>query len=931
MKNRAYQSCFPHAFLPGFKNSIKPASVFYLLLLSLTVAGELQEATAQSRRGKNTRTSLAPAAADTLAIEANVQKFFDYQQLIRPEKLWLHTDKPYYSAGETIWFKGYLVGAVNHAPRYVLSNFIRIELIDRKDSIALTCQAKRDTLHDGFHGGIPLPPDLLPGEYTLRAYTRWMQNNAPEFFFIKNIRIGNSIANDVNSSVEYYETGGKLTARITFIDGYGSAFAGRRFEYGIRDRNGRVVSTGGKKTDSKGVVEFSIPQQKQKEDWIMDIDLVNDPLEYKRSLHLPYALDSYNVTFFPEGGPLLWGETQQVAFKALHPDGSSADVSGYILDNRNDTVTMFSSRKGGIGSFYFRPEKERSYRAVSSSNDGVKQTFELPAVQDRGLAVAVSQRKNELWFQVLSAGGNATFAQHKPLWLIVHSRARLLAIYPVEKTTGMIKTEDCPQGILHILLVNAQGIPQSERLVFIRHTEEDAVGKISPNKPDYKQREKETVTFAIRDSAGKPVEGDFSVSITDRRTVRYDTLADNIVSNLLLTSDLKGYIEDPAYYFTTETPQLAYERDLLMQTHGWSRFSTGNLGRLPEVQKFHRPEHEQFLSGTVQKPNGKPVPNANVIVIEYENGFSRVIQTDEEGKFHLSGFNIRDTVKMMVIARTQKNSDQLDIVLDNVERPALAHKTPFRGRPEVKSRKDTPQEEESASKDPLEDPIELYLSNTRRTYFAEGGLPVYNIRKITVTANRPQQQVQRIIPWNPVNDKIYGEEQLKNYKGSLVNVLRHLSPYFRILNEDDYTIPPVYLGENDFIRLTYSELSNIQASDVENLVQHYIPGQPGFFHLFLKMGAGVRPLRGAVHLNEPGYGSTIREFYHPAYDTPAKQRDPKPDLRTTIYWNPVVHTGADGKATLEFYTTDAQSADYEITIEGLTDSGTPYHYQGRLK
>ncbi len=63
------------------------------------------------------------------------------------------------------------------------------------------------------------------------------------------------------------------------------------------------------------------------------------------------------------------------------------------------------------------------------------------------------------------------------------------------------------------------------------------------------------------------------------------------------------------------------------------------------------------------------------------------------------------------------------------------------------------------------------------------------------------------------------------------------------------------------------------------------------------------------------------EFYSPIYDTPEKIADEKPDIRTTLYWNPYLQIGPDGTAQIEFYSNDHKNQQYDIAIEGITPDG----------
>lgn len=115
---------------------------------------------------------------------------FSLLEKIPHEKVYLHLDKPFYGAGEKIWFKGYLINAITHQDDSQ-SNFIITELINRSDSIVERKKIRRDSL--GFHNAFTLPPTLPAGDYYLRGYSNWMLNEGPEFFYSRNLKIGNSI------------------------------------------------------------------------------------------------------------------------------------------------------------------------------------------------------------------------------------------------------------------------------------------------------------------------------------------------------------------------------------------------------------------------------------------------------------------------------------------------------------------------------------------------------------------------------------------------------------------------------------------------------------------------------------------------------------------------------------------------------------------
>lgn len=115
-----------------------------------------------------------------------IHKLTDYSTIKYPEKIYIQTDKPYYTAGENIWFSAYLLNGVTHTTS-LKSNVIYVELINERDSIIK--EQKIFTESVSAKGDFALPMDLPDGNYLLRAYTNYMRNQSREFFFKKEIPI----------------------------------------------------------------------------------------------------------------------------------------------------------------------------------------------------------------------------------------------------------------------------------------------------------------------------------------------------------------------------------------------------------------------------------------------------------------------------------------------------------------------------------------------------------------------------------------------------------------------------------------------------------------------------------------------------------------------------------------------------------------------
>jgi len=104
------------------------------------------------------------------------------------EKVHLHFDKPYYTSGENIWFKAYLVEAKTNKP-IALSKVLYVELIDPLNKIMLSKTIKVEA--HGTAGDFQLPSELTSGKYMVRAYTNYMRNFDNTYFFRKELQINN--------------------------------------------------------------------------------------------------------------------------------------------------------------------------------------------------------------------------------------------------------------------------------------------------------------------------------------------------------------------------------------------------------------------------------------------------------------------------------------------------------------------------------------------------------------------------------------------------------------------------------------------------------------------------------------------------------------------------------------------------------------------
>ena len=615
------------------------------------------------------------------------------------------------------------------------------------------------------------------------------------------------------------------------------------------------------------------------------------------------------MKFFPEGGALLSIPHQNVAFKAQGADGFSKEVEGFLFNSKGDTLTNFRSEHNGMGIFTMNPVDNETYYVTVRTNDSITKRFDLPAIEPKGISIAMSHYKQEIRYEIQKT--EATEWPQK-LFLLAHTRGKLAILQPInpKRTFGKMNDSLFTEGITHFMLIDEQGNALSERLIFVPDHKPNQ-WQITADQPTYGKREKVSLQIAAKDSEGNPVEGTFSVSITDRKSIQPDSLADNILSNLLLTSDLKGYVEDPAYYFLNQDARTLRSIDYLMMTHGWRRHKMENVLRTPSLNFTNYIEKGQTISGRIMGFFGANVKKGPICVLAPKYNIIATTETDEKGQF-IVNTSFRDSTTFLVQARTKKGFAGVDILMDPPQYPVATHKAPyFNGAATF---------------------MEDYLMNTRDQYYMEGGMRVYNLKEVTVTAKRERPSSKSIYTGG-INTYTVEEDRLQGYGQTAFDAASRL-PSVTITNGSEIHIrnnsEPAIIVIDDIV---YEDASNIlkdiQVSDMSSIsllrgADAVILGpraSGGAVVITLKdpRNLPARPAQGIITYTPLGYSESV-EFYHPTYDTPEKKNAQRSDFRSTVYWNPELRLDAEGKATIEYYTPDS-TAPEDIIIEGVDKNG----------
>ena len=652
---------------------------------------------------------------------------------------------------------------------------------------------------------------------------------------------------------------------------------------------------------------------------------IGDP-HARASYKSPMSDDDFDVSFYPEGGSILQGTFCKVAFKAMKSNGLSADISGTVYDQTGKEIREFKSDYLGMGNFPHLAEKGKSYYAVCQNEKGETKRFDLPIAVDYGYALSVSRVKDNMFVTVLKP---AEVKSNEELYLLTHTRGMVhFADRWDPEKNHIIQPELFPSGVLHLILFDAGLNPVSERLVFINNQDQARVS-YQTDQENYTSRSLVKNRVKLYNSDDKPLVANFSVSVTSDKEVQIDSTS-NILTQLLLTSDLRGNIENPAYYFQNTTAS-TLKLDLLMCTQGWRRYNIVEMSQGRFSQPSFSIETIPEISGIVKNDFlGTPAKNNEITIISLKDEYFDKTKTDKNGRFSFRGIEWPDSTSFTVNVKMKKTTTAKKLILDREKFP----KRTLFALPRTGIDKDF---------------FTQYVDKAEKQYVFENGMRIINLPEVKITAQR------RTLKKSPLYDNpTYTITGDFISKFPAPNILYHLSgvPGVKV---DFYSKRVIFsrnmdLGGSPCLVVDGILLAN--AEDLPDMIDVISPSNIAQIDILSGPAAaifGPRASNGAIviftktneddiydeytgyikHISPLGYQQPV-EFYAPKYDTPEKRNAPDPDLRTTIHWQPVVQTNDQGEASFEFYTAD-ETTSYTVIIEGLADDGSIIRKENKLQ
>ena len=725
------------------------------------------------------------------------------------EKIFVHTDKNFYIAGEILWFKLYDV-SVDSLKLLNLSNVAYVEILNANQKPVLQATV---ALKDGNgNGSFYLTSSLTSGNYILRAYTNWMKNFGADAFFQKEITVVNT-----------------LTPLTNFAD-----------------------------KDS----------------------------------------ENYEIGFFPEGGNLVAGIQSKVGFKATDNYGNGISCNGNIVDENNNTTTSFSTLKFGMGSFYFTPAEDHTYTAiVNINNKTIKQA--LPAVMNKGYVMHVNDDDKQINITVHSNEN-----MQAAVYLIAYNNNKIDAsLMQSTDNNGnasfIIQKNNLRAGITHLTMFNSNKQPVCERLIFIKPQQMQL--NISADQNSYSTRSE----VQIKLSANNTADLSMAVYLIDSLQTPDDN---NILNYLWLTSEVKGKIESPQYYFDNSNRESDSALDNLLLTQGWSRFKTGNANENKQPLLTFAPEHEgHIITGKVtDKVSGLPAKNIRVYASvpgKYFRFASAL--SDNSGNIF---FDIKDAYGSgELVVQTAKE--------DSIYRVDIAD--PFSNATSTRK------------------PAPFYFTENKMTQLAQHNLTMQVQNAYTIN------QLNTFISPALDSNAFYGapdvkyllddytrfntmEEVLREYVHEIGVRVKQGNYSFTTIDPRNHNVfenNPLVLVDGvpilDMNKVIAYNPIKIKKAEVVTK-KYYINSlrADGILSYATYKGDldGFQFDPGTIELSYDGL-QLQREFYSPKYNTAAQKQSRLPDYRNLLYWSPQINN-----AQISFYTSDVKGK-YIAVIQGIDADG----------
>ena len=838
----------------------------------------------------------AKAVSAEQALSGFVRNMQQFSQSYRQEKVYIQFDNSSYYSGETIWFKAFVTDASTH--RRTESKVLYVDLIS--------------------------PTGVLLKRQKLKIVAGQADGSFPL----------------IDGSTDYARE-----LRGTVLP-YPSGF------YEVRAYTMNMLNFGDEIVFSRVLPVFERPDENGNfyDGPPLILNHYNQEIETTSARpKSPSAGGKLNASFYPEGGTLLQGVPCRVAFQLTGSDGMPVAATGMLGDSLPLAVTH-----DGMGVFTFVPDGGRATAVFEY--DGHSSSFQLPAPAARGCSVCADVRRDHIAVSIYERG----LVDTDTLGLLLACRGVAYYFECVPVTAGhnslSVPLDGVPEGVCELTLFDSTGAVYASRLLYHRSSTVSPSLTMDESDEPLEPFAPVKLKFELNDAAGAALRDRFCLSVRDSRcpgTAVYDDLR----TSLLLSSDIRGYVHNPDYYFESDDTARLKALDILMMVNGWRRYDWETMAGIKPYTEVHRMEKSLTLNGWVESPLTRKPMDSIVVTAAVTSWDKKNIErfryvTGPDGYFGFDLQDFQDNARLTISANPRRRRLVGTSARIRLERSMLPTVRAFLPQEtllmDASGQKNTQKKRGVVTMEPEEEAFPTVVDvndgillpdvdiKEKRKYVDYYTFKAYDVHQDTqmeldlgdFSTDVPgyliskgysveQSESGLLINGHKTFFYIHEPERYIRFHGKIdTEDIKSLMVFDRVINmREAYDLSPLLM------EWKYKHGEYLTPEDMENAERQRVV----FVEIVLKE-EHQRPTRAEImHINSrvatvDGFSAPY-EFYSPQY--PEGPVRGEVDYRRTIYWNPNVITDNNGRAEVEFYN-NSYSSHFTVTGAGITASGTPY-------
>lgn len=665
--------------------------------------------------------------------------------------------------------------------------------------------------------------------------------------------------------------------------------------------------------------------------------------KYPQERKWPRKEKKLNLRFYPEGGYLVKDIPVRVAFEATDAYGNPVEISGRIINRKGDEHLTFATEHEGKGSFTYRAGTEEDRVEVIWNEK--KFRFDLPEAKEQGFVCSVDNLSSPDSLLVTVQKNSRTPGNVLGMGVLSGGKLYHFCMLTVTRNRPVrfkLDKQALPAGVAQAVWFDHSGSIIADRLMFIGQPDTLSVA-VQSDKSSYQPYDSIRLDFEVKDAKGHPIQAPLSVSVRDgwqEVENRHSLLTD-----LLLMSDIKGYVHQPSWYFESDDLNHRRALDDLLMVQGWRRYDWERMaGRSPFELKYMPEQGIELHGKVVSMVRSKPRANMEVTAFLASPGddpesknqkFFDLFTTDSLGRFSFVS-QIEGKWNLILAATEKGKKKDYRIVLDRVFAPSPRMYPLAEMQVRVAGEEEGSGLSVSEPADTLETEedykllLKAYEDSLKRSGINE---KIHHLDEVVIKARKRDkahdvyQARTKSIAYYDVASEMDDIQDRDIYIGNDIHdLMMNMNPSFYPESAPSGREYLLYKGRLALFVINYErtfheemDFNKYRNLSLESIKSVYISEDLGTMcryadPMFTPMNidkiygcvvlietlpeeeVSVKGAKGVRKTWLEGY-SKVKEFYLPDYRILPREGD----YRRTLYWNPELMPDKEGRATIQFY------------------------------